>query len=84
MFSLVLHVYLHHLIILIVGVEIYKLCAIRDVVLCGKGLSVEIHLNHTIEKFSFTSQRTYSVFIIKIKHLTLCGRRFPFCNQNAT
>jgi hypothetical protein len=78
MFLLVLHVYLLHLIIPIVDGEIYKLCAIRDVGLCGKRLSAEIHLNHNIEKFSFTSQRTNSVFIIKIKHLILCERRDPF------
>jgi hypothetical protein len=81
MFHLVLRVYLLHLIILTVGGEICKLCAIRDV---GKGLSAEIRLNHTIEKFSFTLQRTNSVSIIKIKHLILCGRRAPFCNKNAT
>jgi hypothetical protein len=81
MFPLMLHVYLLHLIILIVDSEIYKLC---DLGLCGKGLSAEIHLNDAIEKYSFISQKTYSVFIIKIKHLILCGRRAPFCNQNAT
>ena len=84
MFPLVLHVYLLLLIILIIDGEIYKLCVIRDVGLCGKGLSAEIHLNHSVEKFSFTSRRTNSVFILKIKHLILCGRRSPFCNQNAT
>jgi hypothetical protein len=77
MFPLVLHIYLLHLIILIVDGEIYNLCVIRDVDLCGKRLSAEMHLNHTIEKFSFTSQRTNSVFIMKIKHLILCGRRAP-------
>jgi len=69
MFPLLLHVYLLRLIILIVDCEIYKLC---DLGLCGKGLSAEIHLNHTIKECSFTSQRTNSIFITKIKHLILC------------
>jgi hypothetical protein len=56
MFPLVLRVCLLRLILIGNG-EIYKLCFIRDVDLCRKGLSAKIYQNHTTEKFACTLQR---------------------------